>query len=205
MADLAKSLRNILGREVDLGSASYYELVGLSRDEPDMQVIETAFRATTLYLKNVREKSSVEEWNHVAQLVQQAKNTLLDPGKKVAYDAKLKRSIGSSNEPPNNPSTPQQPVANPPTPTAATTLSPPAIEASRPAVSAPVQAAPRPSEVATASSLPSRLDPHLPLDVPTIVASLPKLDLAKKNEANWKEFARMLSIDPARWEPPTAS
>ncbi len=127
MADLAKSLRNILGREVDLATASYYELVGLTRDEPDMQVIETAFRATTLYLKNVREKSSVEEWNQVAQLVQQAKNTLLDPGKKVAYDAKLKRAMGVSSEPPNNPSTTQQPIAKSIS-QAATTIPPPAIE-----------------------------------------------------------------------------
>lgn len=88
MSGLQESVLKVLGRRLDPKHSSFYDLLGISRDADEVQVRSALQKAIEL-LKQYDKVSDPGPWEVAARLVQQAKATLLDPGKRELYNRKL--------------------------------------------------------------------------------------------------------------------
>ena len=88
MSGLQESVLKVLGRRLDPQHSSFYDLLGISRDADEVQVRSALQKAIEL-LKQYDKVSDPGPWEVAARLVQQAKATLLDPGKRELYNRKL--------------------------------------------------------------------------------------------------------------------
>jgi hypothetical protein len=88
MSGLQESVLKVLGRRLDPQHSSFYDLLGIARDADEVQVRNALQKAIEL-LKQYDKVSDPGPWEVAARLVQQAKATLLDPGKRELYNRKL--------------------------------------------------------------------------------------------------------------------
>jgi len=92
MSGLQESVLKVLGLRLDPKHSSFYDLLGISRDADEVQVRVALQKAIEL-LKQYDKVSDPGPWEVAARLVQQAKATLLDPGKRELYNRKLVEAV----------------------------------------------------------------------------------------------------------------
>ena len=85
---------------------SYYQLLGISADEADRDVIETATLRQTAFVRNFQSGQHAKEFAQVLNELALARVTLLDEAKRRAYDAKLADQVPNPVSSTPNPSKP---------------------------------------------------------------------------------------------------
>ena len=130
----------------DFRPPTHYQLLGVSPDERDLEVIDAAVLRQSAYVRNFQTGKYAADATRILNEISAAKLCLLDPAKRAAYDAELKRK-GLFPQPAHE--TPVAPLIAEPRPRAA-----------RPAPQAPVSQPVAPSidldALANAARMPSR-------------------------------------------------
>lgn len=100
--------------------ANHYELLGIDLCESDPAVIAQAADALTARIRSIRPGPHMTEWQHLLGSLAEAKQCLLDPGAKAAYDAVLRGQAmpGQPAPPPSQKLAPLEPAQPAPDPDA---------------------------------------------------------------------------------------
>lgn len=104
---------------------TYYQLLGISRDENDPQVIEEAALMRTGHIRNFQNSKHSTDCIRILNEIAEAQSVLLDPGRRQAYDATLAACDRDppANRPPTPPARAKSPIPpipfEPPIPTLA--------------------------------------------------------------------------------------
>jgi hypothetical protein len=114
----------------DFRPPTHYQLLGISADERDLEVIDAAVLRQSAYVRNFQTGKYAADATRILNEIAAAKLCMLDPAKRAAYDAELKRK-GIYPQPAHE--TPVAPLAPEP-------RSQPSRGAPPPARRAPVQA-----------------------------------------------------------------
>lgn len=78
-----------LGLPADVSEPNYYQLLGLPEGEPDLEKIALAGDRATTRVRSHRPGPHARLWSQLLDEVFAAKNCLLEPGSKAAYDRQL--------------------------------------------------------------------------------------------------------------------
>jgi len=116
--DAFNPYREWLGLSGGRRPANHYELLGVDLCEGDRAVIAQAADAMTARIRSIRPGAHMTEWQQLLGSLAEAKQCLLDPGAKAAYDAVLRGQAmpGQPAPPPSQkviPLGPVQPVSDP--------------------------------------------------------------------------------------------
>lgn len=107
--------RKWLGIPEDQRPPTHYQLLGITPDEQDIEVIEAAMLRQSSFVRNFQSGQYAEEAARVLNEIAAARLCLVDPRKRAKYDAELRPS---APEKPVSPSPARHPEpANPPTST----------------------------------------------------------------------------------------
>jgi hypothetical protein len=96
VSDEFNPFREWLGREDGREPKSHYDLLGIAEDEIDGEVIARKADALTARIRRFRPGSHIAAWQRLLDAVAEAKECLLDPTRRAAYDVSLR---GGSLEP----------------------------------------------------------------------------------------------------------
>ena len=80
-----------LGIQAEQRPPNHYQLLGVSSQEKDAGAIEDAANQQILLVVNYKKGPHAEECRRLLQEIAQARDTLLDPQERKAYDAELRR------------------------------------------------------------------------------------------------------------------
>jgi hypothetical protein len=118
--------RKWLGIPEDQRPPTHYQMLGITPDEQDIEVIEAAMLRQSSFVRNFQSGQYAEEAARVLNEIAAARLCLVDPRKRAKYDAELRRSAAQYDAELRK-SAPAKPVspspartsesANPPTPT----------------------------------------------------------------------------------------
>jgi hypothetical protein len=107
--------RKWLGIPEDQRPPTHYQLLGITPDEQDIEVIEAAMLRQSSFVRNFQSGQYAEEAARVLNEIAAARLCLVDPRKRAKYDAELRPS---TPEKPVSPSPARHPEpVNPPTST----------------------------------------------------------------------------------------
>jgi hypothetical protein len=75
----------------DFRPPTHYQLLGISADERDLEVIDAAVLRQSAYVRNFQTGKYAADATRILNEIAAAKLCILDPAKRAAYDAELKR------------------------------------------------------------------------------------------------------------------
>lgn len=151
MPDTFNPYREWLGLESVAATPDHYALLGLPQNEQDPQRIQQAAERATIRVRSHRPGAQAADWARILDEIQAAKNCLLDPQARAAYDRAL------SDGGPGVATTPRMEVEVSPAsrdrlpPGITTTSAPPAPANSAPVVSSFMPPTPPPEPLPSAA------------------------------------------------------
>ena len=83
-----------LGIPKDQRPPTYYQLLGITPDEQDAEVIEEAAVRQTTHVRAYQMGPHAAECTRILNELAQARQTLLNPAKRKAYDERLAQQVG---------------------------------------------------------------------------------------------------------------
>jgi hypothetical protein len=99
---------------MDQRPPTYYQLLGIAPNETDPEVIEEAALRQTSHIRTYQTGPYAQQCQALLNELGQAKVTLLNPGKRKDYDARLgKDAVSKDRKPPSGLATGLQPVETP--------------------------------------------------------------------------------------------
>jgi hypothetical protein len=88
--------RKWLGIRTDQAKPTHYQILGVSEDETDREISEEAAIRQTTHVRAYQAGQHAAVCARVLKEISAARQTLLDPAKRKAYDAQLKRTLKGS-------------------------------------------------------------------------------------------------------------
>ncbi len=92
MSDLRKAIAFHLGRDIEPSELTYYAILGVEKDA-DVETIKLHWKAAATAWNASDRKSDPQRAQRVAALLKEAQVILLDPAKRVTYDASLAKKL----------------------------------------------------------------------------------------------------------------
>ncbi len=91
VSDEFNPFREWLGRETGREPSSHYDLLGIANNEIDGELIARRADALTARIRQFRPGPYIAAWQRLLDAVAEAKECLVDPTRRTAYDASLRR------------------------------------------------------------------------------------------------------------------
>src|SRR5271155_4280148 len=91
--------RKWLGIPEQFRPPTHYHLLAISPDEHDREVIEAAVIRQSAYVRNFQKGQNADFATQILNEIAAAKACLLDPDKRSAYDASLRRAAAKTEAP----------------------------------------------------------------------------------------------------------
>lgn len=116
MPDDFNPYREWLGFDDGREPADYYQLLGLSRDDGDPDLIAHKADVLTAKVRRVRPGGRLRQWQELLDTIQRAKNCLLDPAARSNYEVALRAGAAGLNPQPASAAPPAMPQMPSPAP-----------------------------------------------------------------------------------------